>query len=405
MIKIIHTADWHIGKILHRQDLNEDLNLFFVWLIEYIKFEKIDLLLVSGDIFDLANPSNRDTTTYYKMLYRLSELKVKVIITGGNHDSISLLDAPSDLLDILKITIVGGAKNNLEEEIIPFYNANNVLECVVLAVPFLRDKDLRQSLPAGEMPDKSLVIELAIKHHYAELIDLSNKKYGSGVPVIAMGHLFMKGAITSDSERDIHIGNLSGIDRSVIHPDIDYMALGHIHKPQKVSNLDHVRYCGSPIFLDFSEREYEKKIIQLEIEGNQISTIKSVPIPKSRDMVKFSGTLENIKKSLATYSNMLPLCAFIELDVSEPVFDIQKIQELEDFRENAMAEDYKILKSRISFLSNPNSDVLLISQNKTISELSPQDIFRQKLGEGEIDDALSADLFNAYSLLLQELEY
>ena len=405
MIKIIHTADWHIGKILHRQDLNEDLNLFFVWLIEYIKFEKIDLLLVSGDIFDLANPSNRDTTTYYKMLYRLSELKVKVIITGGNHDSISLLDAPSDLLDTLNITVVGGAKNNLEEEIIPFYNANNVLECVVLAVPFLRDKDLRQSLPAGEMPDKSSVIELAIKHHYAELIDLSNKKYGSGVPVIAMGHLFMKGAITSDSERDIHIGNLSGIDRSVIHPDIDYMALGHIHKPQKVSNKENIRYCGSPIFLDFSERDYDKKVILIETDGVKIINIQSVPIPKSRDIVKFAGSLENVTKRLSLYKNTLPLCAFIEIEVLEPIFDIKKIQELEDLREKTISDSFKILKSRISFASTQNSEVSDLIQSKSITELSPLDIFRQKLSEGQLDESLFAELLDVYDELLQELNY
>ena len=112
-MKILHTADWHIGKILHRQSLYDDISYFFDWLVQRITDEKIDLLLVSGDIFDLANPSNMDTKLYYQTLYRLSKTNVKVIITGGNHDSISLLDAPSSLLDVLDITVVGGAKDDI----------------------------------------------------------------------------------------------------------------------------------------------------------------------------------------------------------------------------------------------------------------------------------------------------
>lgn len=402
-MKILHTADWHIGKILHRQDLHEDISIFFNWLITFIQTEKIDILLISGDIFDLANPSHRDIASYYQMLHRLSQLNIKVIITGGNHDSVSLLEAPSSLLNILDIIVVGGAKVNPENEVIPCYSKDGKLECVVLAVPFLRDKDLRISFPADEMPEKSKITELAIKQHYATLTEISLAKYGLTVPLIAMGHMYMNGAMTSDSEREIHIGSLSGLDSDIIPPDIDYMALGHIHKPQKVSNKENIRYCGSPIFLDFSERDYDKKVILIETDGVKIINIQSVPIPKSRDIVKFAGSLENVTKRLSLYKNTLPLCAFIEIEVLEPIFDIKKIQELEDLREKTISDSFKILKSRISFASIQNSEVSDLLQSKSIIELSPLDIFRQKLSEGLLDESLFAELLDVYDELLQEL--
>ncbi|MGB4839285.1 MAG: exonuclease subunit SbcD [Saprospiraceae bacterium] len=402
-MKIIHTADWHIGKVLHRQDLHEDITLFFDWLILFIKTENIDLLLISGDIFDLTNPSNRDLATYYKMLYRLSQTETKVIITGGNHDSISLLDAPSVLLDVLNITIIGGAKSNAEEEVIPYIDPKGVMQCVVLAVPFLRDKDLRLSLPVGEMNDKALHTEQAIKSHYDNLIDICTQKYQPMVPIIAMGHFYMKGAITSDSERDIHIGNLSGLDSNIIHHSIDYFALGHIHKPQKINNKENIRYCGSPLFLDFSERDYAKKIILLEINAQKITDIKSVPIPKFRDVIKLAGTLDEIKIKLSMYKNIYPLPAFLELEVIENVFDILKIQQLEDLKAESVSPDYRILKSRISFTKDIESEKITNSYSKSISELSPMDVFRKKLTESAVVEPSFSDLSEIYHLLLEEL--
>jgi exonuclease SbcD len=402
-MKIIHTADWHLGKILHRQDLYPDMSMFFDWLIAYIKNEHIDMLLVAGDVFDSAYPAHRDSATYYTFLHKLSELKIKIIITGGNHDSISLLDAPAGILDTLNISVIGGARSNLEQEIIPCYHPDGDLVCVVLAVPFLRDKDLRQSLPASEMGDKNQTNEASIRHHYQQLVEIAIRKYGNDIPIIGMGHLYMKGSITSDSERDIHIGNLGGMDTSVIPKEIDYMALGHIHKPQKVSNMNHIRYCGSPVFLDFSEREYQKCIIQINIENQKISEIKSVPVPCQRDILKFTGTLDVVKASLAQYKNTRPLSAFIELEVMEDAFNVQKMEELDQLKENMANEQYKILKSRLTFTGTASSEGNLPIENTSISDLSPTDIFKQKLAEGDLDASLNQELLETYQILMEEI--
>jgi exonuclease SbcD len=403
-MKILHTADWHIGKILHRQSLYDDIGYFFDWLVQRITDEKIDLLLVSGDIFDLANPSNMDTKLYYQTLYRLSKTNVKVIITGGNHDSISLLDAPSSLLDVLDITVVGGAKDDIHHEIIPITGNHGEVECIVLAVPFLRDKDLRQSMQASEMADKSSFISEAIKQHYDKLVEMTVEKFGHSAPIIAMGHLYMQGSITSDSEREIHIGNLEGLDSKIIHPEIDYMALGHIHKPQKIGNKNNIRYSGSPVFLDFSERNYDKMVIEIEIEANEIKSITSVAIPKSREILKFTGDLTSVKNMLMEYQNKYPLTAFIEIEIQENEFDVLKIQAMEDMIDSIKSEEFKILKNRIFFDQTPDSMKVILNESRTIQELTPMDIFRQKLSENNLNELEMKELTEIYVSLIEEIQ-
>ena len=142
-MKVLHTADWHIGKILHKHALKNEIQAFFNWLLDVISQEHVNLLLVSGDIFDLANPSSKDREIYYRFLSRLAATETQIIITGGNHDSINLLDAPKEILQHLSINVIGGAKENIEEELIEIHDAQGKLAAVVAAVPFLRDKDLR----------------------------------------------------------------------------------------------------------------------------------------------------------------------------------------------------------------------------------------------------------------------
>ena len=403
-MKILHTADWHIGKVLHRQSLYEDISLFFDWIINYIRDHKIDLLLVSGDIFDLANPSNSDTKLYYHTLYRLSKTNVKIIITGGNHDSISLLDAPSALLDVLDITVIGGARDDKYEEIIPIYSQDEIPECIVLAVPFLRDKDLRASMQASETGDKSSIINDAIKLHYDDLVRMAKEKYGDSVPLLAMGHLYMKGSISSDSEREIHIGNLEGLDSKIIHPEIDYMALGHIHKPQKIGNKNNIRYSGSPVFLDFSEREYDKMVIEIEIGKNEIKSITQVAVPKSREILKFTGDLTSVKNMLKEYQNNYPLTAFIEIEIQENEFDVLKIQATEDMIESVKSEEFKILKNRIIFNHTPDSMKMIQNESRTIQDLTPLDIFRQKLSENNLNELEMKELTEIYVSLIEEIQ-
>ena len=253
-LKILHTSDFHIGKQLLKVDFLADMELFFDWLIKVIKEEKIDVLLMSGDLFDQANPSQQAMRQYYMFLKRMIPLNCKVIITGGNHDSAQVLNAPKELLEILDVTIVGGAPESIDE--LFFTVEKNNQKVVIAAVPYLRDRDIRQAL-AGETYDDKIAQIRAGLATYFQQVSHHHQLHFSGTPLVVMAHLFAQGAETTESEREIQIGNQAGIDVNIFGANTSYVALGHIHKPQAVGR-ENVQYSGSPIPLSFSEKEDTK---------------------------------------------------------------------------------------------------------------------------------------------------
>jgi len=180
-LKVLHTADWHIGKVLHKYPLRDELKLFFVWLTQLIEKESVDLILVSGDIFDLANPAVKDRELYYQFLSRLIKLDIKVVITGGNHDAVGLLNAPQRILDELNITVIGGATGNIEDELIEIKNKHGQTELVIAAVPFLRDKDLRTKENDEKYKNRTQAIREGIKDHYSKLAEICENKFSPKV--------------------------------------------------------------------------------------------------------------------------------------------------------------------------------------------------------------------------------
>jgi DNA repair protein SbcD/Mre11 len=403
MYKVLHTADWHIGKVLYRQELEQEMRLYLDWLIDYVAREHIDLLLVSGDIFDLANPGHKEIKLYYETLRRLADAGCQIIVTGGNHDSISLLDAPHQVLEVLQVKVIGGARADLEEEIIAVHDKSGTLACVVLAVPFLRDKDLRQSKVASDIDVAESRIQNAIAAHYDACVEMSIEKYGTEVPLIAMGHLYMQGAETSESEREIHIGTLQGISEDILSSHIDYMALGHIHKPQRVQKKDHVRYSGSPIFLDFSERNYEKIMIQLTIDKSTIQSIDKVAIPCFRSVIRIEGTWKEITASIADLKYTSTLPPYIELHIVEETFDPALHVEIEAWLSEVDSDQYKILKNRTTILSQGQQHESL-QESVSITDLKPIEVFYRALDQYGIEQEHRESVLAAYNEIIEDMQ-
>jgi exonuclease SbcD len=270
-MRILHTADWHLGARLVERDRLPEHAAFLDWLIDTLRAEKIDALLVSGDVFDAANPPQDAVALYFDFLKRLADLKtVQAVITGGNHDSASHLNAPRELLKRFDVHVFGHAGEN---------NAVDLGGAVVAAVPFLRERDLRQAAAGETITAVHEQVRTAIRAHYAEQL-AACRDLAQGRPVIAMGHLTVLGATTSDSERDIHIGNLGAVGADLFE-GFDYTALGHLHRPQKVASIETIRYSGSPIPLSFSEATDAKSVVLIETqsEGNTAEMRK----PQSSD--------------------------------------------------------------------------------------------------------------------------
>ncbi len=401
-MKILHTADWHIGKQLHKQSLSEEMNLFLDWLLVYIKKEKIDLLLISGDIFDVGNPASKDREVYFRLLTRLIQLGTKTIITGGNHDSIAVLNASSVLLDYMGITVIGGAKENILDEVIEVKNKKGELEAVVAAVPFLRDKDLRRIDP-NQNQDRREAIREGMKQHYQVLADYC-KVHKNKVPLIAMGHLYAKGASVSESERDI--GNQSSISADIFTDVFDYVALGHIHRPQIVAKNKAIRYSGSPIALSFSEKKDEKSVVLLETNKSKIKDIQVVSIPKQRKLIRISGNYDKVAEALAEFKSDSNLIDFIELHVKAATFNHGLIANVESLiADYADREDFIILKHSFEFEEKSKEVTDFFEENINIEEMKPEDIFETKLSlEEAMEEEQKQTLKNLFAEVLIEVQ-
>ena len=397
-MKILHTADWHLGKILHQFDLEQDHRLFIDWLIDFIKSESIDVLLISGDVFDQSNPSNEARKLFYTTLSMLFNLKIKVVVTGGNHDSINMLNAAKDLLEVLNVTMLGGVPEKFEDQIIELKDADGEIKVVCAAVPFLRDKDIKSFVSGENYNDRIKAIKDGIVNHYIKLNEILIEKYNGKYPVLAMGHLYMQGATLPEGEKEIQLGNAAGVESTSFEDMFDYFALGHIHVPLRYGA--NVRYSGSPIPLSFSEKNDEKIVIVVE-EKDGVLNNKSYSIPKFREVIFIQGNWEEIKIKIQNYRNEKPLLPIYELMIEAKSGEIYQIEN--DCNE-LKSSGYNIVKKRyVTQYEESELSSLLNSEVKSISELNPREVFEKKLeGKGyEVED-LSV-IHQAYEEVLTEL--
>jgi exonuclease SbcD len=354
---------------------------------------------VSGDVFDFSNPSSESRTHYYRTLIKLKKFDLKIIITGGNHDSPSVLEAPKAILNELDIHVIGQCPENLQDCLIPIFKDENV-ELVIAALPYLRNRDLQERFDAENHDSKQKAVQQSIAYHFQEAASLAKKKY-PGVPLLGMGHLFAKGVSLSDSEREIQIGNLAGLDASHFGSNYSYIALGHIHKPQRLNSVTPIFYSGSPTPLSFSERKNEKRI--LLIDTSKSFEPESISIPKFRNLILVKGNLEKIKQKLSEITNAYPLQTLIEIEMEEEHFSPSKTIELEEYIETFKAEACEIVKHKVSFKYKPEGLRGITSTEEQISDFTPLEVFHKKLESVDETKTSKEELISAFEEILDEL--
>ena len=283
-MRILHTADWHIGQRLHERQRTDEHEQFLDWLINTIQEYKVELLLVSGDIFDTALPSSEATNLYYRFLYRLfSETDAYTVITAGNHDSPRHLEAPREFLEMGRIYVVGTAEEPAQCVVsLPPDDP----QVAVAAVPFLSESDLRHLSYETEV-DRNERYRERFKAFYADCVAVMPP----GIPKILMGHLFVQGCQVGDSERNVQIGGATATHAGDFPENVSYVALGHLHRPQTIKGTDYpVRYSGSPIPMRFNETGYRKIVYLLELsdDGTLIQD-KEIEIPIFKELCTVEG--------------------------------------------------------------------------------------------------------------------
>ncbi len=296
-MKILHTSDWHIGKQLYGNKRYQEFEEFLDWIVKIISDEEIDILLISGDIFDTTTPSNRAVEIYFNFLFKVAKAKVckHIVVTAGNHDSPSFLEAPKEVLKFLNVYVVARV-DNLEEEVLKLRVDDS--EVIICAVPYLRDRDLRDSEYGESVETKEKKVIEAIKRHYQEVSKLAKQKQDKSQKIVAMGHMFVAGENTKigDGVRELYVGSLGYVGADIFDKNFDYVALGHLHIPQSVGENEYIRYSGSPLAMGFNEAKQQKSITILEIDKD--IEIKTINVPKFQELEQIKGNLEKIEKRL-----------------------------------------------------------------------------------------------------------
>lgn len=383
-MKWLHTSDWHLGQKLLQFDRLEEHEKALNWLLSTIETEKVDGLIVAGDVFDIGNPPNYARKLYYQFLKQLLHTPCQyVIVIGGNHDSPAMLNAPAELLEALNVFVVGAATEPIEEELIELKNAKGKLEAVVAAVPFLRDRDLQYSIAGMGGMDRVERIKEGIVHHYQAIGAAAQKYVEADVPLLVTGHLYATGAEASDKQDNIYIGNKENIKANQFPECFAYVALGHIHRPQAIGGIERVRYSGSLIPLSFSETKDEKSVTVLDFKGAALQQIQTIPVPCFRRLKTISGDLQRVKAQLRAFAErenrlLTPWVeVLVETEKLHPGLDL----ELQEFTAEMDLELVKIrilrkekgLEDQTEVLNLEELDVLEVFEKKCESYGAPPD--------------------------------
>ena len=392
MVKVIISADWHIGKRLHQVDLKEDLLLFFDWLIEYIESQDISYLLVSGDIFDHSNPSQEAQEVYYNFLKRIHISGCKAIITAGNHDSPGFLEVGKQLVTLADAHVVGyyPGIDEIESIFFELKDSEGISHAAVAAIPFIADRFARQvgeGEGAAELGEK---LKLGIKKVYEETGNALRNKYPNLVR-IGMGHLHAMGSLVNEEEREIMIGGEGGVPVEYLN-QFDFLGLGHIHIGNSVTET--IRYASSPISLGFSEENYSHKVIQLDIaDGKFIQS--DIPIPKYRLLKSLKGTFEQVSNELfGINENSGVLKMLLDLQVTEPKLNFEVRKSLQDLKDKFQTHPFiEIINIRlIEETEKQTARLDSTMQARRVTEMQAIDVFDAVMSDLLAGEEMPKDL-------------
>lgn len=400
-MRVLHTSDWHLGRALYDKKRYDEFGAFLSWLIEFISNEKIDVLLVAGDVFDTTTPSNKAQEIYYQFLARTSLTCCRnVVVTGGNHDSPTFLNAPKEILGALNIRIVGSKTERPEDEVILLKKPNGESEAIICAVPFLRDRDVRTAEEGEQPDDKTRKLLEGISTHYREILKIAKELQAGNdqIPIIGMGHLFTRNAKTTEGDgvRELYIGTLAHVDGNSIAEGFDYMALGHLHLAQKVNGSEIIRYSGSPLPMGFAESGQKKNLIVIDF-NEKPPVIEKYEIPSFRKLEQVSGDFPAVIQRIEEMINE-NIPAWVEVEVTDttpPSIISSKLNELTE------GSGIEILKTK-----NKNiTDRALFQRydSETLENISVYDVFTRCLNASEIPAEEQAELIATYQEALSSI--
>lgn len=401
-MKILHTSDWHIGRTLYGRKRYEEFEAFLTWLAETIQQNGIDALLVAGDVFDTSAPSNRAQELYYRFLCRVAASSCRhVVVVAGNHDSPSFLNAPKELLKALDVHVVGSSTDSPEDEVLVLRNEQDAPELIVCAVPYLRDRDIRVAEAGESVEDKERKLIAGIRTHYATVAALAEQKgeeLGADIPIVGTGHLFTAGGQTVDGDgvRELYVGSLAHVTAGIFPACFNYLALGHLHVPQKVNGSETIRYSGSPLPMGFGEAKQQKSVCQIEFHSTAAS-VQLIDVPVFQRLERIKGDWDGIS------NRILELSATDSQGWLEVIYD--GIEVIGDLRERLEAAISGTQMEILRIKNNRIIDRVLgqTHEEETLDDLNVDEVFERCLAVHEVPEDQRPELLRAYQETVSSL--
>ena len=404
-MRIIHTSDWHLGQHFYGKSRANEHQQFLTWLLEQVKEQRVDAIIVAGDIFDTGTPPSYAREMYFDFIVNIHQLNCQLVVLAGNHDSVAMLGESRQLLGSLSTYVIPAVSDNIDQQVFALTDKDGQAKAIICAIPFIRPRDVIRSKAGQSASTKQQSLQQAIADHYQTLFDhaqLLAKK--QDLPIIATGHLTTVGASTSDSVREIYIGTLDAFPANAF-PKADYIALGHIHRPQKVNKDDCIRYCGSPIPLSFDELKQDKQVLMVDFCENKEDDAGHKPeitplvVPCFQAMAMIKTTLEDLAQDINLVVDKHTVDPTLQQEVQESQDKIWLDIEIES------AEYLQDLQGRIdNLIEDLPIEILLVRRSKksrelmpnnqkkiTLNELSLEDVFETRLAQEhwQTDDELS----------------
>ena len=404
-MRILHTSDWHLGQHFMGKSRQAEHQALIDWLLLQVEAHAVDDVLIAGDVFDTGAPPSYARALYSHLVVRLHSAGVALLLLAGNHDSVATLGESSALLARLSATVVADVVEPASHIVVLPLRGGEA-GCIVCAVPFIRPRDVLQSQAGQSAEEKQQSMQAAIQAYYQSVYEAGRarqtelaQQLGRSLPLLATGHLTTVGASSNESVREIYVGSLDAYPTAAF-PPVDYIALGHIHKPQKVGGLDHIRYCGSPIPLGFDEARQQKEVLLVDLAAEGLGAVTAIAVPRFQQLVSVSGNLQELATAIsAAAAEALPdRSVWMEVTVAEDDYLADLPARIE-----ALTQGLPVEVLRVRRLRGTAAASLAAEQSETLDELSPDDVFARRLAQEELTPELQRELRQRYRAVVTSL--
>ena len=410
-MKIIHTSDWHLGARLHEEDRFDEQRVFLDWLLQLMLEEKPDALVVAGDVFDVKAPSPAAQRLYYGFLAKVVKSGAcgKVVVVAGNHDNAGLLAAPARLLGALDIVVVARAQGGeaVSDEIVEVKDASGATGLVIAAVPFMYEAELANFGAEDVPPDATREARIAAgwRRHYADVIAAARAK-APNVPLVVTGHCTAASADVSDAESE-RCRRIGGVDACDVAPlaAADYVALGHLHKPQPVKGHEaKMFYSGSPLRMSFDEANGAKYVNVVTFASTDAPhDVRRVEVPQTVPILTVEGTPEEVRARLDELVADKDRLRYVRLRLKE--FEGASRPFWEEFRLLVKGTETRVLEENDMRPVDAALVGLKAFEERSIQDVKPREVAERKLktSSRHVSDGQVAEYLKLFDAVVEQV--